>query len=180
MKDYDDALDSSGLNRDSSGYEFRLGATADFSGVTFGKIFAGYLSQSFDDSQLETVSGPGFGAALTWNPSGLTTVKANARRIVKETTLVGVSGILASTFSARIDHELLRELILNAWIAFTSAEYQGDTREDDTFVIGFGAQYMMSRHYYLGVNYSYLNRDSTEVGEDYDQNVFTVRLGLQY
>ena len=180
LKDYDDALDSSGLNRDSSGYEVRLGATADFSGVTFGEIFAGFLSQSFDDSQLDTVSGPGFGAALSWNPSGLTTVKANARRVVKETTLVGVSGILSSTYSARIDHALLRELMLNARIAFTSAEYEGDTREDDTFVIGFGAQYMMTRHYYLGVKYSYLSRDSTEADQDYDQNLFTVRLGVQY
>jgi len=75
---------------------------------------------------------------------------------------------------------LLRELLLHAQIGITTAEYEGSTREDETFSLGFGAKYMMTRHYYLGVNYSYLSRDSSEVGEDFDQNVFMVRLGLQY
>ncbi len=86
LRDYDSAVDDSGLERDSSGWRVDVGATADFTGVTFGEVFAGYLQQDYDDANLATIEGAHFGAAVTWNPSRLTTVGLRAERLVRETT----------------------------------------------------------------------------------------------
>lgn len=179
-KEYVDATDDDGVNRDSSGYEFVVGATADFSGVTFGEVFAGYLSQDYDDSQLLTVDGFVFGAEVTWNPTSLTTVTGSAKRLVKETTQTSASGVLYTEFSVGIDHELLREFLLHFGLLYGNSDYQGITREDDYLKAVLSAKYMLNRNYYLGASYTYTSRDSTVSGSDYDRNVFMLRLGLQY
>lgn len=180
IRDYDAAVDDDGLNRDSNGYEIAAGATADFSGVTFGEVSIGYLSQKYDDTQLDKIGGFTFGALVTWNPSSLTTVKGWSKRLVKETTQIGVSGVLQSEFGISIDHELLRQLIVHAELSFTSQEYRGSTREDDLTSAVLSAKYMLNRNYYVGAEYRFSQRDSTTDTSDYDQSVFSVRFGLQY
>lgn len=180
IRAYEDAIDDNGLDRDSTGYELVAGAVADFTGVTFGEVSFGYLSQDIDDAQLETVAGVSFGAKVTWNPTTLTTVKGWANRKVEETTQNTVSGVLKSTFGASVDHELLRQLLLHFEISYGLQEFEGSTREDDSFGVELGARYMLSRNYYLGLNYLYFSRDSTVASSDYERNIFMVRLGLQY
>ena len=180
FRDYDDALDKTGLNRDSDGYDMVVGATADFTGVTFGEIFAGYLSQDYDDAQLPTVDGFKFGATVTWNPSLLTTVKGWVERLVNETTQVGVSGVLHSALGVSVDHELLRQFLLHAELAYANQDYEGSARDDDLLSAALSAKYMLNRNYFLAAAYRLERRDSTQAGQDFDQNLFTVRLGLQY
>lgn len=180
VRDYDAATDDDGLNRDSNGYEVVAGATADFTGVTFGEIFFGFLSQSYDDAQLNTIDGFSFGATVTWNPSPLTTMKGWARRLVKETTQVGVSGVLSSAFGVSVDHELLRQLVLHAEFSYASEEYEGSTLEDDLFMAALSVKYMLNRNYFLGAGYRFQRRESTAATSEYDENIFTVRFGLQF
>lgn len=180
VRDYDAATDDNGLNRDSNGYEVVAGATADFTGVTFGEVFFGFLSQAYDDAQLNTVDGLSFGATVTWNPSPLTTVKGWARRLVKDTTQVGVSGVLHGALGVSVDHELLRQLLLHAEFSYASEEYEGSTREDDLFMAALSVKYMLNRNYFLGAGYRFRRRESTVATDEFDQNVFTVRFGLQF
>ena len=180
IRDYDAATDDNGLNRDSSGYEVVAGVTADFTGVTFGEIFAGFLSQDYDDAALSKVDGFSFGAKVTWNPTLLTTVTGWARRLVKETTQVGVSGVLYGALGISVDHELLRQLLLHAEVSVANEVYEGTTRENDLFMAALSVKYMLNRNYFLGVGYRFERRESTVASSEYDQNIFTVRFGLQY
>ena len=180
FRDYDVAADENGVNRDSNGYEIVAGATADFTGVTFGEIFFGFLSQDYDDAQLNTVDGFSFGAKVTWNPTPLTTVKGWARRLVKETTQVDVSGVLHGALGFSVDHELLRQLLLHAEFSYASEEFEGSTREDDLFLAALSVKYMLNRNYFLRADYRFRRRESTVATEEFDQNVFTVRFGAQF
>jgi hypothetical protein len=180
IRDYDAAVDDLGIDRNSKGYEVALGAAADFSGVTFGEVFLGYLSQDYDDASLNTISGFTYGASVTWNASKLTTYKLLAKRWVKETTQTGASGVLATSIGASVDHELLRSLLFHAELTVARDDYEGLAREDDYVMAGLGARYMLGRHYALAADWRFAWRDSSVSGADYARNIFTVRLELQY
>ncbi len=178
--DYDDGVDDNGFDRDSHGYEIAAGTMIDFSGVTFGEVFAGVQSQEFDDPQLNTVEGPSFGGAITWNVTGLTTVKAFVRRTIEESTIAAASGFFATTIGGSVDHELLRNLLLHAHLRGTRSDYEGIDREDDLITVNAGGKYLLNRHLYISLDYEYLERGSNIAGQDYNANRFMLRLSTQY
>lgn len=177
---YDEGLDSSGFNRDSDGFEVTAGARIDITGVLFGDIFAGYRRQSYDDARLEDFGAPTFGGGLTWNVTRLTTVKASIERDVVETTQVDSPGYFKTAYTASIDHELLRNLIIGGESSLIINEYKGNGRDDEEYKASLYVRYLMHRHLYLSARYSYERRDSNAVGADYDKNVFMLRLETQF
>lgn len=177
---YDDAVDSSGFNRDSDGYEIVAGARIDIGGKLFGDVFGGYRRQDYDDPSLAPIDGATYGGALTWNVTGLTTLKASVTRSIVETTQVGASGYFSTEFRGSVDHELLRNLILGGYGSFTINDYEGNGRDDDDIDVGVYVRYLMHRNLYLSASYSYEQRESNIVGADFEKNVFMVRLSTQF
>jgi len=177
--EYDQQFDDAGFQRNSDGYEIVAGTALDFSGVTFGDFFVGFRSQEFDDLRFATVEGISFGGDITWNITGLTTLNALANRTVEPTTIVDAAGILATRFGIRVDHELLRNLILSADLTTVNDDYQGIDREDDVFRAGFAAKYMLNRKLYLYLGYNFERRDTALAnsgGTEYRINKYFLRL----
>lgn len=177
---YDDAVDSSGFNRDSDGYEVVGGVRIDLGGTLSGDVFGGYRRQDYEDPTLVEIDGATWGGALTWNVTGLTTMKASVIRKVVETTQVGASGYFSTKYRASVDHELLRNLILGGYGAFTINDYKGNGRDDDDIDVGVSARYLMHRNLYLSASYSYQKRESNVVAADFEKNVFMLRLSTQF
>jgi len=180
QRNYDARTDDSGFQRDSKGWELVAGLSLDLGSVTFGNIYAGYLRQEFDDARLSTINGASYGGDITWNPTTLTTVKFLASRSVDETTLSGAAGSLATRAQATVDHELLRNLILNGNVEYVNNQYEGISREDDIINVGPGADYLLNRYLRLRLRYTYGMRDSSATGSDYDVNTVFLRLLAQY
>jgi hypothetical protein len=178
--DYDTGVDDNGVNRDSDGYEVVVGTRVDLTGILFGDVFAGYRSQNYDDPSLSTVDGISYGGALTWNVTELTTVKGAIARTVEESTLQGASGYLATAYTASVDHELLRNLLVGFRVGLTNNDYEGISREDDVYTAGAYGRYLMQRNLYLSLNYNYTNRDSSVSGADYEKNVIMLRVETQF
>src|SRR3546814_5981286 len=86
QRDYDSNVDDAGFNRDSDGYEAVAGVALDLSGVTFGDVYAGYMSQDYDDPALQDVDGPVVGAGVTWNPTALTSARLDVSRSEEHTS----------------------------------------------------------------------------------------------
>ena len=179
---YSTALDDSGIGRDSQGYEMVAGVAIDLSGITFGDVFVGYREQWYDDNSLSTIEGITGGANITWNVTPLTTLHGGIVRRVEETTAGSSSGFFATRYSVSADHELLRNLLLNANVALTENDYKGIDRKDRIYLAGLSARYLMNRNFYASVGYRFTLRDrDATLGDDadYTQNVFTVRVELQ-
>ncbi|MEE2968832.1 MAG: outer membrane beta-barrel protein, partial [Pseudomonadota bacterium] len=173
--DYEDNTDDTGMQRGSDGYEMVAGVRLDLSGVTYGDIFAGYISHDFIDSSLVTIDGVTFGADLTWNASELTTVMLKLTREISETTQSSTSGTFDTEFDVSIDHELLRHLTLSATAGFEHQEFEGTTREDRYLRFGFGARYLVNRNLDILFNYDFDRRTSDHAGSDYTENLFMLR-----
>lgn len=173
--------------RDSTDYRADVGARIDLTGVTYAEIYGGYLAQHYSSSFFGSIEGFDAGAALTWNATTLDTVKLSATRTVQNANaeIVGPAaasaGYLASVMSASIDHELLRNLLLNANAGYEIDDWHGINRTDDIPSVGAGAKYLMMRNLYLGASWTYQRRYSSGINEGlpYTQNIFLLRLSTQ-
>jgi hypothetical protein len=177
---YDDLCCRGALfDRDSEGYLIELGTDFDVTAVLFGDVAIGYRSQDYDDPSFDTIGDVAGRASLTWNPTGLTTVSALiSRGEVIETTLSGSPAIFETEGRVTVDHELLRNLLLQAAVSVSDEDFQDIDRSDTYVRAGFGAKYLMNRYIQLDLSYRYLSLGSDAEGQDFTNN--TIFLGALF
>lgn len=176
---YQSPVDMFGFDRTSDGYTLALGAHYDLTGLIFADVFLGYRRQDYDDPRLRPVDGPTAGIKLTWNVTALTTITGNLSREIEETVLANSSAYFATRASIRADHELLRNLILDARIGYENDKFEGISRKDNYYEAGLGATWLINRNFSLGGGYHYRTRDSNQAGNNFDENVVFLRLKAQ-
>jgi hypothetical protein len=174
-----------GVSFDSLGYRIDAGLQILPSGVAYGEIYVGYLSQVFHTPSLGSISAPDAGGQMVWNVTRLTTLTFTGLRTVVQSNsaISGTgSGYLASSGTMNVDHELLRNLLLNASVGYENDAFQGVSRNDNVFSAGAGVKYLLNRNLYLGGSFSYLQRISsgTMPGAPYSQNILMLRLSTQF
>ncbi len=171
--DFDDA----GFARDSDGVRASVGIRSKLTDALDGEVYGGWIYQSYDDARFDNVSSPDFGGRLIWTPLAGLSVEANAERSLMETTLVGASGYLQTHASLSFVQWIRPDVRLNGGVGYYDNEYQDLARRDNIFEAWAGIRRYVSPHVYLGVNYAFTSRDSTDIRESYDQSVVMVRLG---
>ena len=162
--------------RNSKGYAVTVGTNFRLSGVTQGEVFVGYRNQRYDPGAFGNTKGLTYGGSLYWAPTALTTVTVTLVNEVEETIVSTSSGFVASSISARVDHELLRNVMLNAVAGYTRDTYKRSPRKDNYWEVGAGAKYLLNRNLGLGVNYRYSKRSGNLPGLDYRKNAITLSL----
>ena len=175
---YDQKVDDNGFERSSDGYDLVAGLGFDLSGTVFGEAYAGYRRREYQDPSFVPTDGPTFGAEMTWLASGLTTVAVLIDRQVDATTVSGASGVLQTNYGLTVDHELLRNLILQLAYRFATEDYDGISRRDDVTLLRAGGQYLLSRrlHLFFGYDREERNVAPADAGQEYKINRFFLRL----
>lgn len=178
--DYDSEFGADGLQRSSVGYRGTAGVTLDLTGKLIGDVYVGYLLQDYQDARLETVNALVAGVGLKWMPTGLTTVQSKIDRTVNETVQGLTSGILSTVMNVGVDHELLRNIILSLNAGYMTNEYQGgNNREENIYTFGFGAKYLMNRHFFFKTGFSTNSRSSNIANTNFDTNSIYLSVGSQ-
>lgn len=175
-RSYDARTDDNGQQRDSNGYQIDTGVRLDLGGVTFGDVFVGYLKQTYDQPTFQDTTGINYGASLTWNATQLTTAKFSLSRTVGETTSSGTSGVLTTSATASVDHELRRNVLIGGKLGYSKSDFRGSTREDETTSAGIYGKYMLSRYFHFTAGYDYSMRESITSSNEYTNNQFMIRL----
>ena len=79
-----------------------------------------------------------------------------------------------------VQHELLRNLLLNGTVDYTRDDFQGTGRTDNSYGAGFGVSYLLNRNLTVDANYRFTKRDSDDNTAEFDRNIvllgFTVRM----
>lgn len=161
--DYIQDFQAPGLpNRDGKQYDVQAGAMVD-SGKLRGSIGAGYTRRTYDSPTFESFGGFALNGEVIYYASGLTTYTLNAYRIIAESGTLASAAQFGTGASLRVDHELLRYLILNGRVAFEHNKYQNVDRTDDLLAVSGGARYLMNRHFEFGLQADYVHRTSDGV-----------------
>jgi hypothetical protein len=185
FRDYDHAaIGQSG--RDSHGYRVDVGARIDLTGISYGEFFVGYLRQQYVSSFFGSIGGIDAGANIVYNLTQLTSLTLKGSRTVQDTNfaVVGAApspGYLESSVGLSVDHELLRNVLLNATGAYVNDDFKGIDRTDKGFNAGVGAKYLLNRNLYLGANYTFERRISSGAAGigPFSRNIFMLRVSTQ-
>jgi len=172
-----------GVRFNSTGYRADLGLQILPRRLLSGEIYAGYLTQNYVATGLGSISGADAGGRLVYNITQLTTATfAGLRTVVPSNPTIGTAGTsyLATTVTGKVDHELLRNLLLNATVGYENDSFLGITRTDNVLSAGTGFKYLLNRNLYLGGSYAYQQRDSTAAGSSYAQSLLMVRVSTQF
>jgi hypothetical protein len=179
-RNYDQAIDGDGFNRDSTGYGVFGGVIVELTGTISGEAFVGYRNQSFKDPLLTDISGIAGGLNIIWAPTKLTTVTLTGERKVEETTVFGGAGSFTTAVGVTVDHELRRNLVITLSGRHVDRHYEGVFRNDDEWEGRLGMQYLFNRHFRLRAGYTYSTRKSTAITESFDMNAAYVNLHVDY
>jgi len=171
-RDYDRRDPNRNERRDSDGYRLGVGTGFDLGGVTSGEVFAGYMKQDYDN--FSNISGMWYGMNLLWNVTQMTSVEAGVRKSVKETTARDASGIDAIDTNLRVDHELLRNLLVGAFFDYTYDDYKGRDISDKYYVFGPRVTYLWNRNLSAEAGYTRRIKDSNVSAREYTENRFKV------
>lgn len=164
--------------RDSTGYRLGLGTGIDLGGITTAEVFAGYMQQDYD--YREGVNGRWFGLNLLWEATQLTSVKSHVQSSVKETTQTGSSGINAIDAGLRVDHELLRNLLIGGYFDYTHNDYQTTNITDQVYTFGPRLTYLVNRYLNCVASYADKTRGSSDLTREYTEQIFMLSLTGQY
>jgi hypothetical protein len=135
------------FDRDTTGYAIEAGTRVELTNLLFGELRAGVLHRAIDDPTGRGVTGTSFGANLTWSVTPLTTLRLFADRQVEEGGSQLVSGNLRSQVRVEAEHELLRNLVLDARASFARIDTIGqiDTSAEE-YNLSLGATWKLDRN----------------------------------
>lgn len=176
----DNLVPANAVDRDSMDYRTVVGIESDLDGIVFGNLYAGYIRRDFDDGDLSTIEGFTVGGNLTWNVTPLTTIAADAGRTISTTTISGASGAIVTEAGVTVDHELLRNVILQFKTRWKESDYDGIDRVDNTVKVGVGADVLLNRNFTLSADYTHAERLSDSSDDEYSQNLLLLSLKTKF
>lgn len=173
--------------RDSDGYRVNVGARIDLTGITYTEVFVGYLRRIYSASIFGSAGGIDVGANIVWNPTQLTSVSLKSLRTVEDVnpSAIGSSTVspayVHTTAGLSLDHELLRNVLLNANVSYANDAFKGLPRTDNGYLAGAGVRYLLNRYLYLGANYVFERRYSSGAAAitPFSRNIFMLRISTQ-
>lgn len=162
-------------DRGSKGLQLLGGLQFEITRLLHGEASLGFIQQKFDDPQYTNFSGFNYDVGLTYQPTVLTTVTFGASRSVTDSALVGVPGVLLSTFDLGVNHELLRTVTVTGSAQLERRVYRGIDRQEDVWSFGLAMTKTVNRFLALGLSYSRQQRTSSGVGQGlgYTSNRFS-------
>lgn len=179
-RDFDD-----NAKQASQGFDTVVGTGYEFGGGTVtGEIYGGYMAQDFtnwnSNGSPNTTSDFKFGGNVLWNITGLTSVVGEFNRTLEDTTSTGYRSFISTGGSLTVQHELKRNLLLEAKGGYTRYDYNGaPERQDHNYEAGTGARYFFNRHFYGDLQYDYSDRVSSEGVNNYGRHVVQLRFGAR-
>ena len=169
-------------NRNAHGEQVNLGASFDLTKTIRGYVKVGYMTENFAATQFSTYSGFSAMGSVEWFPDELTTVTLTGSHQIQDAAADGSAIYVSGVGSLQIDHELLRNLLLNARVGYENDAYRGLARTDTQTTAYVGAKYLMNRVVGFTLGYTYLNQTSAGAakGPIYVDNRITLGTTLRF
>jgi hypothetical protein len=131
---------------------------------------AGYFQREYDEI-FEPLNGLALRGTLTWHPTRLTTISAQALRTDAPTIIEGAVGKVRNEAVFSISHEYSRTLLLHAGGRFIADNYHGIDRQDTAWMAEMGLDWSLGRHSVLRFVYDYGMRDHETPDRSFERHV---------
>jgi hypothetical protein len=147
------------------------------------RLLAGWEQRDFVAPQYRAHGAPAAEADVTWSPSGLTTVTGTLSRTIEDAAQEGVAGYTNTTARLVIDHEYLRNVLLNGFASLQHAAFLEGGGTQTLFGLGGGVTWLMNRHVRLSGTETFFDMRSIQGGSapssgSYLRSLTLLTLGL--
>ncbi|MDD5118919.1 MAG: outer membrane beta-barrel protein [Sulfuricurvum sp.] len=178
-------------NRNSSGYNATLGMSYKPSDILSSEAYIGRIRQYYNDPLFNNVDATDYGLNVKYQTAPWTTFSLDLSRSLEETTVLNSSGYINTALTGKVNHNLSRDLSLNASLTRQWSKYNDIDRTDIYTGAGVGVKYYLSNAVYSAANYQYRKRSSTAMSQspdytapvnyaEYDNNLIYVTLGTDF
>lgn len=150
-----------------------IGARKSITEVVDVELAGGYFERTFAQG-LGSISGLTLRGAATWQPTRLTTLRADLIREDEPTRLSGAFGKVRTDASLSAHHSFARDVTFYARARLIKDDFAAIQRMDTTWFAETGMSFLLTRHFTIRVEYDYASRDSASVGESFVRHLFGV------
>ncbi len=126
-----------------------------YDGVWRYQALVGAEVRRFNSDRFKTRAAPIARVAVIWTPTGLTTVTATLLRTIEDSVEIGTSGFTYTTATLRVDHEYLRNVLLNVQTGVERIAYLQNGGAQTGVFAGAGVTWLLNRHLRLSAQYTY-------------------------
>ncbi len=176
--------------QDFNDFSVLVGLAYEASGALSFRLLAGYEQRDFRSGAYKTISAPIVEGSVTWTPTSLTTITGTAARYIEDSAAEATTGYTETALKVNVDHELYRNVILNANGAVYLDNYQGGGNQT-YYTVGAGGTYKLNRNLGLALSYTYANRTGNGgsvlfpglggiFGANYDEHVVVLQLKVGF
>ncbi len=151
-------------DRTSDEWRASVGAIADVTSFLRVAGAVGYFHRTYSNPAFKTVGDIDVDLQWDYYLTPLTTVSGVVTRQLEEASVTGSSGFISTRVGMRVDHELLRNLVLYALWDRVSDKFKGIDRDDERWNFGVGTLYQPNRDFTVDVSVGYVTRDSVGTG----------------
>jgi len=165
--------------RDGSLLKALVGMTYDISGKLTSTVKVGVAQRSFTKDGIDSDSSLSWNANLQWTPRTYSTITLYTAQMSNETS--GPGNYIDSSYSmVSWKHDFSEFFSLKAEASLASDAYYKDVsdREDDTVSYGLTGTYSPTKSLDVFANVKQAERDSSDAGLDYEQQVITLGVVL--
>lgn len=167
--------------RDNSEVRLLAGLAFDLTSLIRAGIGVGYVSRDYDSSFYPRMTNVAVDARLEYFLTQLTTITVLGRRAIEDSIVGASPGFVATTISGRVDHELLRNLILYAGADYEDDNFAAITRKDSQYRLTGGALYTAYRNLVIEPNVTYVDRKSRGelAGQSFNELRFVLKTTIR-
>lgn len=173
-RNYDQPTDDSGVSRSSDGAAVGMGVRLNNYGKFNGQLLLGRISRNYDDAQRGDTDGFWSRSLLEWNATGLTTLTLRYETRIDETNVTNSAGIEVDELDFRIDHELLRNLIVSVGAQRSQENYVAAARDDDISLWTAEITYLINNRLRLSGEFESYDRESSAASQSFTENRFRI------
>ncbi len=129
------------------------------SGVWRYRVLVGAETRQFQSPVFKSHTAPIAAASVIWTPTGLTTVTTSVSRLIEDTAAEGTAGYTYTNASLVVDHEYLRNVLLQGRTGVQVANYLLGGGTQARFTVGAGITWLMNRRMQLSANYDFTTQN---------------------
>ena len=164
--------------RTNNGFRALAGANLDITPVIRAVVGVGYEQRVYVNPAYQPLRGLALDARVEWLPTELTTVNLRVTRKVEDAILENSPGFFSTIGQVRVDHELLRYVLVFAEATYARDSFVTIPRRDAQFTLRAGGTYSLGRRFSIQPNVSYVQRRSK--GLQQGQTFSEFRGGLNF
>lgn len=147
------------------------------------RLLAGWEQRDFVAPQYHAHGAPAAEADVTWSPSGLTTVTGTLSRTIEDAAQEDVAGYTNTTARLVIDHEYLRNVLLNGFGSVQHAAFLQGGGSQTLYSLGGGITWLMNRRMRLSGTETFFDMRTVQgtsgsIGGSYVRSLTLLTLGL--